>query len=206
MLNRLNYNALLKEWTRNNSSVKEVDSRSKLFKNVYSRFDAELPLSYLEFGVYKGESILEWSTLNQNPQSSFVGFDSFVGLPHKWFSQYDKGAFSTNGIAPSVDDGRVKFVKGLFHETLPSFLSDFSPSTQFVVFIDCDLYESAIYVLTMLNSFMKKGTVIIFDDFADPTGEFRAFRDYIGSYKRRLSPICQLTRKGFARHVAFVVG
>ena len=39
---------------------------------------------FLEFGVYQGQSFKWWLALNNNPNSQFVGFDTFQGLPEDW--------------------------------------------------------------------------------------------------------------------------
>ena len=79
------------------------------------------PILFLEFGVFEGNSIRRWAKLNSHPESRFVGFDSFEGLPTKW-RQRPAGHFSTGGQPPDIDDPRVSFVKGWFHDTVPGFL------------------------------------------------------------------------------------
>ena len=41
-------------------------------------------LQFLELGVFEGESIERWATINSDPESRFHGFDSFEGLPEDW--------------------------------------------------------------------------------------------------------------------------
>jgi O-methyltransferase len=50
--------------------------------------------------VYKGHSIGFWSQMNRDPHSSFIGFDSFEGLPENWTKKVPKGAFYAAGAAP----------------------------------------------------------------------------------------------------------
>lgn len=61
---------------------------------------------YLEFGVWKGESIRQWSEILKNSASRLHGFDSFEGLPEEWdhhgASVLQKGHFSTQGSIPQI--------------------------------------------------------------------------------------------------------
>jgi len=155
------------------------------------------PIIYLEFGVWKGLSIRNMVEKNTNPESIFVGFDTFTGLPENWNKQYPKGTFDVDGSMPNIDDKRVFFYKGLFQETLPKFLEASTEehariyldrkrleNSILILNMDADLYSSTLYVLTMLNEIIKPGTIIRFDEFGDLTSECMAFRDYVRSYYR----------------------
>jgi hypothetical protein len=43
-----------------------------------------VPLLYLEFGVFQGRSIGRMAERFPHPAARFVGFDSFEGLPEDW--------------------------------------------------------------------------------------------------------------------------
>lgn len=148
-----------------------------------------VPLCYLEFGVAKGDSIKWWLANNDNERSRFCGFDVFTGLPERWGS-VPKGEFSTEGEVPSVDDHRCQFVKGLFQEKLPGEISsiDFEYATT-ILHLDADLYSSTLYVLMTLHHLLKPGDVLIFDEFAYVTDEFRAFLDYVSATSCELEPV-----------------
>lgn len=148
-------------------------------------------IDYLEFGVHAGHSIFHWAAANRSPGSRFVGFDTFHGLPERWNPVFPKGHFDTAGRAPPTDDSRVRFVAGLFQDTLPGFLATYAPaSPQLIVHIDCDLYSSTLYCLTQLDRLLRPGAVVIFDEFGDVQHEFRAFDDYGVSYRRRFKLVC----------------
>ena len=117
-------------------------------------------------------------TVVVQPQSRFYGFGSFEGLPEDWAtSQKEKGAFSTNGEIPSIDDSRVTFVKGWFNQSLIPFLSDFKTENQLVLHLDADLFSSTLFVLMTLNPIIKRGTVMVFDDF-NPRDDFAALHHF----------------------------
>ena len=69
------------------------------------------------------------------------------------------------GAIPKVADKRVAFYQGLFQETLPPFLKDYSGDRPLVIHNDCDLDSSTLYVLTRTEQITKPGTIIIFDEF-----------------------------------------
>jgi hypothetical protein len=57
---------------------------------------AATPIDYLEFGVYKGESLHLWTEHVQHPDSEFSDFDCFTGLPSDWGDK-SAGTLSTEG-------------------------------------------------------------------------------------------------------------
>src|SRR4051795_45445 len=61
-------------------------AREALFERVARELRAEQPL-YLEFGVFRGESLRAWARLLP-AGARLVGFDSFEGLPLRWNEQF----------------------------------------------------------------------------------------------------------------------
>src|SRR5262245_60358582 len=61
-----------------------LTDREELFAHVHRLVPSGEPIDYLEFGVWRGQSISRWAALNRHPASRFVGFDSFYGLPQQW--------------------------------------------------------------------------------------------------------------------------
>ena len=151
----------------------------------------------LEFGVYQGVSI---SRIRNSLDSSFkvFGFDSFEGLPEDWENTTCmKGHFSTGGKIPDIDG--IKFYKGWFEDTIPEFLEevnyfcdDFSIG---LLHIDCDLYSSTQTIFEYLHPYIRKGSIIVFDEWcyhADPQyddHEQKAFYEYINDYNVKFYPI-----------------
>lgn len=84
---------------------------------------------------------------------------------------------------PILQDKRIIFFKGLFQDTLPDFLSTFNRKNTLVIHIDADLYSSTLFVLTSLYPYLRNKDIIMFDDFLDPLGEFRAFDDYSKAFR-----------------------
>jgi hypothetical protein len=150
-------------------------------------------LLFLEFGVLDGASIRQWCGLNANPESRFVGFDSFEGLPTAWRGR-EAGYFDRGGQMPAIDDARVRFVKGWFNRTLPGELDrmlPLEPGATLLVHIDADLYTSALYCLTSLAHRLPAFHVM-FDEYG--AGEARALRDVTEAYGARFTPVLGLKR------------
>ncbi len=158
-------------------NCKSLPKRTKhdYFQSVHDDIIKNDAIDYLEFGVYEGGTILDWPNINTNPNSRFFAFDKF---PPKY-------------PVPKIDDKRVSFVKGMFHETLPDFLKNFVPKSRVVVFINLNKYPETLHCLTQLDSVLPSDSLIMFDQFGNLQGEFIAFYDYVKSYKRNYSFICQ---------------
>ena len=139
---------------------------------------------WLEFGVATGNSI---NYISKFTNDKVYGFDSFEGLPEKWREQFDKGAFSTNGQLPQVNDN-VELIKGWFNETLINFIQTKNIKVSFI-HMDADLYSSTKYIFDTLKDYIETDCVIVFDElvnyygFDGDKGELKAFYEFITENK-----------------------
>jgi hypothetical protein len=135
---------------------------------------------HAEFGVFKGESI---NFLARTfPHRKFYGFDSFEGLKEDWLgTRFVKGYFDVGGKLPAAPKN-VEFRKGWFDTTLPVFLSDHGDDFAFV-HIDCDTYEATRTVFDAIETKIKSGTVICFDEHHGylnwRNGEYKALQELL---------------------------
>ena len=154
---------------------RNYERRFELHEHVLKTEDlAAEKIDYLEFGVAGGASLSWWLKANANPQSRFFGFDTFEGLPEDW------GLFKKGEMAPgilTIQDDRCSLIKGLFQATVSKFLESprFDPTTRKVLHMDADLFSSTLLVLVMFAGYLKKGDILIFDEFCVPNHEFLAF-------------------------------
>jgi hypothetical protein len=155
--------------------------RFKLYDYISKEYNlSNEHIDYLEFGVYTGGSFRWWVNMNKNVNSKFYGFDTFEGLPESW-GTYGKGDMNAN--LPSIEDTRIKFVKGLFQDTLFNFIdSNRLGNCKMVIHLDADLFSSTLFTLTTLARFLKKDDIIIFDEFNVPNHEYFAFKVFTESF------------------------
>ena len=117
-----------------------------------------------EFGVASGdatktflkfpfaENCLQWN-----------GFDTFLGLPDAW-GDLPRGAFSTGGNPPSIQNVKVKWHIGLIQETCVAIDSLSFLDKKFVVIFDFDLYSATKAAWDVLSKFLKAGDILYFDE------------------------------------------
>lgn len=182
-------------WLREKDAANQpyFPARSELFGYINDEVIRGAPIDYLEFGVFEGDSVREWSTRNKNPESTFVGFDTFKGLPEAWqlpSRRLPAGYFDVGGKLPVINDARVTFVAGLFQDTLPDFLKRYDPHHRIVIHLDADLYSSTLYVLVALRELLARpGTILLFDEFSSVQSEFRAMADFESAFRPNLKII-----------------
>lgn len=161
---------------------RDYKKRFVLYQNVTDNFGLiNKPFDYFEFGVAAGHSFMWWVSRSTHNDCRFFGFDTFEGLPEAW------GTFSMSDMAasvPVIDDARVKFLKGLFQDTVPVFLKGFAhkEGRLKIIHLDADLFSSTLYALTSMAPYLRKGDILIFDEFNVPNHEFQAFRIFSESY------------------------
>jgi hypothetical protein len=116
-----------------------------------------------EFGVWKGRSINYFA--KKLPNAPIFGFDSFEGFAQDWSgTATKKGDFNLFKKMPKVESN-VTLTKGWFEETVPGFVNQLNGSQIFILHMDADIYEPTKYVLSSLSGNIRKGTIIVFDQF-----------------------------------------
>lgn len=138
-------------------------------------------VDYLEFGVCGGHSFFWWLGTCTNLDSKFYGFDTFEGLPENW-GTYSKGDMKAN--IPVIADKRANLIKGLFQDSVPGFLSgvNLKNGKRKIINLDADLFSSTLFALTTMAPYLKKGDILLFDEFNVPNHEFYAFKIFSNSF------------------------
>jgi O-methyltransferase len=212
----LGYLTEMNLWIMSHKNKMLIDSPLRLFRDYSLRFElynkvskyfglGDKKISYLEFGVASGSSFKWWLANNSDASSNFFGFDTFEGLPEDWGGFYKKGDMMS--AIPEVNDSRASFYKGLFQDTLTEFISKnnskISDADVRVIHCDADLYTATIFVLSQMYPFLKKGDIILFDEFNVPMHEYKAFKEFTENFYITLNPIGQVNS---FYQTAFVVG
>jgi len=186
--------------------VAVLAEREAIWERALKEFE-KAPITYVEFGVFRGDSIAYFSENNSDKDSIFLGLDSFEGLPEAWAGN-SAGYFSTLGVIPETIDKRTHFIKGFFNETWEILYSQITGRTNLIVHFDADLYSSTLFALTKIDSLHQR-YIAIFDEFSGD--EVRALADYLASHGAKVNflamqkwrdypevVLCQITPLGFA--------
>jgi hypothetical protein len=153
---------------------------------------------YLEFGCACGASFIHAyrRAAHRMPWMRFWALDSFAGLPRPADIDQDGEAreglfacsqqtFFQNLDAAKVDRSRIVCVPGWYRDTLTSALKEnMGLKVASIVYIDCDLYQSAAEALEFITDLVETGSVLIFDEWwtfkGDPNhGEQRACAEWL---------------------------
>jgi O-methyltransferase len=162
---------------------------------------------YLEFGVFRGESLLCMQralVAAGLPYVRLIGFDSFEGLPESldpgdtamrgegrvpwkprsFYSRYE--ATRTALTQGGVDWERTVLVKGWYDKTLvPEARAQLGLGSISVVMIDCVLYSSTALALAFCAPLIREEAVLVFDDWEagevaeHNLGEKAAFEEFL---------------------------
>ena len=163
----------------------------------------------VECGTWKG-GMIGGIALMLGQDRNYMLFDSFEGLPParnidgdiamKWQSNKTSTSYYDNCSAHEkfaheamkiAGAKRVSIVKGWFKDTLPKF---FFEDEIAILRMDADWYDSTLEILNNLFPYVKKGGIIIIDDYYTWDGCSRAVHDYL-SINKRTERICSY-RKG----------
>ena len=178
--------------TCENNRISDFVTHLELYKMIL-----KLPGDVLEFGVYKGSSLIQFLSFREcyeNIESrSIVGFDAYGKFPNDLKLDSDKSFTRKfeeeggHGISESDLDMFLKkknfsnysLVCGDILNTLPDYLKN-NPEKRFsLVHIDVDVYEPTKCILENTWDKIVKGGIIILDDYLLVEGETKAVDEFI---------------------------
>ena len=166
--NHKNFNNLINSNDSNDSYIRSfkwvfsLPKLPKLFFNKKDFFDGVAAISdksrpFYEFGVWNGVSFKYLI----NTFGRGFGFDTFTGIPEKWYNN-PAGTYSSFGSIPQISGG--EFIVGKFEDTLPKFFSK-KRSVASLINFDADLYSSTICALNNTKDIIDEDTILVFDEF-----------------------------------------
>ena len=196
----INYTVdLSKKWDYENGFYLtcETSRIGKLLNHleIYNKI-INLPGDILEFGVYKGTSmvrLLSFRNLLENEFSrKITGFDNFGKFPDKLQLESDRifverfekaGGYGISkeeleNLLEKKGFSNFKLIKGDIAETIPEFLAG-NPSLKIsLLHIDVDVYEPTKLILDNFWNKIVKGGVLMLDDYGTVTGETNAVDEF----------------------------
>jgi hypothetical protein len=187
-------------WVKNTFTQFANDQHQFIFLSIARFCHINRPVSgyYFEFGCHEANTMcMAWNTFKYLFDWTYVGFDSFEGLPEITNIDkqqiWEKGKLKTGEnkfvrkvTKQGIPRNKLITVKGFYDESLTPELCDrLLPTKAAVIYIDCDLYKSTVPVLEFIKPFLQIGTIVVFDDwncfYGDPDrGERRAFHEFCG--------------------------
>lgn len=180
-------------WFSDNTRLAKLIAHYELYKKVVN-----LPGHVAEFGVFKGNSLIQWGLfrylLENSSSRKIYGFDAFGNFPKDNINSENDLKFINNftadaGTGNSKSDieeilkrkkfDNVTLIEGDVRETFPKFIKD-NPAVRFnLVHLDLDVYEPSIYILEAIEHLIVKGGIIVLDDYAAVEGETIAVDEYL---------------------------
>jgi hypothetical protein len=167
-----------------------------------------LPGHVMEFGVYKGISLLRFATFRNILENDFsrkiIGFDAFGKFPTAHLRQKSDLNFvpqfeaaGGDGLAVEELEGaiqlkgflNIELIKGNALKTLPRYLAE-NPQTRIsLLHLDMDVREPTAYALKKLYSRVVPGGLIVFDDYNAVAGETDAVDEFVRSHRLKLEKL-----------------
>ena len=121
---------------------------------------------FLEFGVYKGESINLFAKNLKKNDGKIYGFDSFQGLKDEWIIQsyHSEGTFDLKNKKPKTQEN-VELIGGWVEKTVENFLKKHPEKKIAFVHFDMDTYSSTAFVIKKINNHLQPDAILLFDNY-----------------------------------------
>lgn len=180
-------------WFSAPSRIAKIIAHYELYKRCTS-----LPGAIAEFGVYKGNSLIQIATFQHMLElpggSQIYAFDAFGTFPdtnihgaddQKFITKFSNegGEGSTLSDIKAIMDYKnfknINLIEGDVRNTLPEFIEK-NPQVRFkFVHLDMDVYEPTAFVLPYIYERLVYGGIIMIDDYNAVGGATRAIDAFL---------------------------
>jgi O-methyltransferase len=189
----------------------EIAHRRDFFRHAfhYLRFNG-IDGDYAEFGSHGAYTFrLAWGASELLGQPCHLwAFDSFEGLPGADDARDDHPQWQAGTMATALPEfqrlcrkagipqDRYSAVAGYYSSTLAPEAAGRRPDRVSFAYVDCDLFSSTEPVLDFLETRLRPGSIIAFDDYYcyapdGPSGERLAAREHFAGSQWTLVPYIQ---------------
>ncbi|WP_261291736.1 TylF/MycF family methyltransferase [Paraclostridium sordellii] len=165
-----------------------------------------MPGEVLEFGVYKGASIIRFATYRELLENTYsrkiIGFDIFGEFPktdndddNKFIQRFEEQG--GNGISKEVLEDFIKhkkinnieLIKGNVFDTLDEFLEKNKQIKISLLHLDLDVYKPTKFILEKLYERMIPGGIIVFDDYGTVKGATDAIDEFLKEKNKKIEKL-----------------
>jgi hypothetical protein len=171
---------------------------------IYNKI-IDIPGDILEFGVYKGSSIVRLLSFRNLLENEFsrkvIGFDIFGKFPNELQFDFDKTFVkkfeNAGGYGISKEELEIHFknkgfrnfelIQGDIIKTIPEFLSSHPSLKISLLHIDVDVYEPTKIILENFWDKIVKGGILMLDDYGTVEGETRAVDEFFAEQKIKIN-------------------
>ena len=170
-------------------------SQYEIYKKII-----ELPGDVLEFGVFKGASLIRFLTFRNLLENDYsrriIGFDTFKEFPkqkrkedNRFILEYTKDAGKPIlkkdliKILENKNFQNFQLVEGKVEETVKNFLRKNVNLKISLLHLDMDVYNSTKFVLNKLYDKVVKNGIIVIDDYNTVEGATKATDEFIKTKK-----------------------
>ncbi len=174
----------------------------ELYKKI-----VQLPGDILEFGVYKGASLIRFASfrnlLENSDSRKIIGFDAFGKFPvsdnaqdNKFIENFENqggDGINKENLELFLDMKGFKnntlLVKGNIFDTLNNYLLENPHTKVSLLHIDVDVYDATSFVIKTLYDRVVKGGIIIFDDYNAVAGATRAIDEFLADKPEKIQKL-----------------
>ncbi|CEN81160.1 TylF/MycF/NovP-related O-methyltransferase [Paraclostridium sordellii] len=173
----------------------------ELYKKIVN-----IPGEVLEFGVYKGASIIRFATYRELLENTYsrkiIGFDIFEEFPktdndddNKFIQRFEEQG--GNGISKeALEDfikhkkiNNIELIKGNVFDTLDEFLEKNKQIKISLLHLDLDVYKPTKFILEKLYERMIPGGIIVFDDYGTVKGATDAIDEFLKEKNKKIEKL-----------------
>ncbi|CAN5786776.1 hypothetical protein BH24GEM1_BH24GEM1_29330 [soil metagenome] len=167
----------------------------ELYKSIVN-----LPGHIVECGVFKGASLVRFSTFREVLESPYsrkvIGFDAFGKFPEQ--ESADDRIFierhqreggdgipvqELNAVFTHKSLTNYELVQGDICDTVPRYLAEHPELKVALLHIDVDVYKPSVVILNNLYDRVVKDGLVVLDDFGTVAGETKAVDEFFDAKK-----------------------